>query len=60
MDRALVSLPDNVMKIIDGLKGTMGEGRSDIIRFIVMTYLSEKGYLKGSQDEQAETRTRNR
>ncbi|MCL4436511.1 MAG: ribbon-helix-helix protein, CopG family [Thaumarchaeota archaeon] len=53
MERALVSLPDNVMAIVDSLKGTLGEGRSDIIRAIVISYLSEKGYLRGDKkDEQ--------
>ncbi len=47
MDRALVSLPDKVMDTVDKLKGKLGEGRSDIIRTIVIAYLSEKGYLRG-------------
>ncbi len=51
MQRALVSLPDKVMGVVDKLKGTMGEGRSDIIRTIVIAYLSEKGYLRGDQTE---------
>ena len=55
MQRALVSIPDKVMNIIDKLKGTMGEGRSDIIRAIVISYLSEKGYLKGDQNEQTKS-----
>lgn len=49
MQRALVSLPDNVMELVDSLKGTLGEGRSDIIRTIVISYLSEKGYLRGDK-----------
>ncbi len=53
MQRALVSLPDKVMGEIDKLKGTMGEGRSDTIRAIVIAYLSEKGYLRGDKNEQA-------
>lgn len=51
MARALVTLPDNLMDIIDkDLKGTMGEGRSDIIRAIVTAWMSEKGYLRGDKD----------
>lgn len=49
MARALVTLPDNLMDIIDSLKGTMGEGRSDIIRAIVTAWMSEKGYLRGDK-----------
>ena len=51
MDRVLVSLPEKVMSRIDYLKGTLGEGRSDIVRAIVIAYLSEKGYLRGDKDE---------
>jgi metal-responsive CopG/Arc/MetJ family transcriptional regulator len=47
MARALVTLPDNLMGMIDSLKGTMGAGRSDIIRAIVTAWMSEKGYLRG-------------
>ena len=51
MERALVSPADKVMKKVDDLKGTLGEGRSDIIRAIVISYLSEKGYLRGDKGE---------
>lgn len=36
---------------IDKLKGQLGEGRSDIIRTIVIAYLSEKGHLRGDESE---------
>jgi metal-responsive CopG/Arc/MetJ family transcriptional regulator len=53
MRRALVSLPDGVWKIIDKeLKGKIGDGDSEVIRHIVVTHLTEKGYLlkpKGTQ-----------
>jgi metal-responsive CopG/Arc/MetJ family transcriptional regulator len=52
MRRALVSLPDGVWKVIDGqLKGKIGDGDSEVIRNIVIAYLTERGYLlepKGS------------
>ena len=51
MERALVSLPERVMKKVDDLRGTLGEGRSDTIRTIVISYLSEKGYLRGDKAE---------
>jgi len=47
MVRILVSIPDGTWKIIEkSLKGKIGEKDSEIIRNIVMAYLSEKGYLK--------------
>jgi len=52
MQKALVSLPEKVMAVVDKLKGTMGEGKSDIIRAIVIAWLSEKGYLRGDNGEQ--------
>ena len=40
-------LPDGAWKIIEKkLKGKIGERGSEIIRNIVLAYLSEKGYLK--------------
>jgi metal-responsive CopG/Arc/MetJ family transcriptional regulator len=44
--RALVSLPDGVWSIIDNeLKGQIGDGDSEVIRNLVISYLTEKGYL---------------
>ena len=46
MKKALVALPDEVWGIIDrDLKNKLGTGQPDIIRAIVVAYLSEKGYL---------------
>ena len=45
MRRALVSLPDGVWKIIDELKGRLGDHDSEIIRNILIAYLSDKGIL---------------
>lgn len=45
MVRALVSLPDKAMTRIDKLKGELGEGRSGLIRTIVIAYLRDKRYL---------------
>jgi hypothetical protein len=46
MRRALVSLPDGVWNVIDKeLKGTIGDGDSEVIRNVVISYLNEKGYL---------------
>ena len=45
MRRALVSLPEGVWKVIDELKGTLGDGDSEVIRNIVIAHLSDKGIL---------------
>ncbi len=47
MKRILVSIPDRAWEILeDDLKGKMGESGSEIIRSIVLAYLSEKGYME--------------
>ena len=52
MKRVLVSLPDKVHEIIKKeLKGKMGESSSEIIRAIVLAYLSEKGYMGKSRGD---------
>jgi metal-responsive CopG/Arc/MetJ family transcriptional regulator len=41
----LLSLPDEIKKTVDNLKGVFGESDSEIVRTIVIAFLSEKGYL---------------
>jgi metal-responsive CopG/Arc/MetJ family transcriptional regulator len=46
MKKILVALPEDVVDLIETeLKGKLGDGHSDIIRTITMSWLSEKGYL---------------
>jgi metal-responsive CopG/Arc/MetJ family transcriptional regulator len=46
MKKVLVALPQEVVDLIDTeLKGKLGDGYSDIIRSITLSWLSEKGYL---------------
>ena len=45
MERVLVSLPKGIREIIKGLKGKLGESESEVIRTIVIAYLSEKGFI---------------
>jgi len=46
MKRVLVNLPDKVLDILQNeLRGKMGDNNSEVIRSIVVAYLSEKGYL---------------
>ena len=47
MKRVLVSIPDGTWKIIEKkLKGKIGDKESELIRNIVIAYLSEKGYFE--------------
>lgn len=47
MKRILVSIPDGTWKIIEKrLKGKLGDKESELIRNIILAYLSEKGYFK--------------
>ena len=50
MKRALVSLPDELFDIMrTKLKGKFGQNDSEIIRGIVIAYLSQQGYLKNQE-----------
>ncbi len=50
MKRALVSLPDELFDLMrTKLKGKFGQNDSEIIRGIVIAYLSEQGYLKNDE-----------
>lgn len=55
MKRTLVSLPDELFEIMKTkLMGKFGESDSEIIRNIVIAYLSEKGYLSNKEDKNEE------
>lgn len=41
-----VTFSDGQWKLIQKLKGTIGETDSEIVRNIVISYLSEKSYVK--------------
>jgi len=45
MKKVLVSLPEGIFDLIQELKGKFGESDSEIVRTIVISFLSEKGYL---------------
>ena len=45
MKKVLVSLPEGILKLIRELKGKFGESDSEVVRTIVISFLSEKGYL---------------
>ncbi len=41
-----VTFSDGQWKLIEKLKGTIGDTDSEIVRNIVISYLSEKSYIK--------------
>jgi len=45
MRKILVSLPEGIFNLIRELKGKIGESDSEVVRNIVVAYLSEQGYL---------------
>jgi metal-responsive CopG/Arc/MetJ family transcriptional regulator len=45
MKRILVSLPEGMFEMIRGLKGEMGESDSEVVRNILVAYLSEQGFF---------------
>ncbi len=51
MKKILVSLPEGIYEIVHELKGKIGESDSEVVRAMVIGFLSEKGYLtKGEED----------
>jgi metal-responsive CopG/Arc/MetJ family transcriptional regulator len=53
MRKILVSLPDGVVDILDKeVVPKIGEGYSDTLRTIIMTWLSDQGYLKKKGGQQ--------
>ena len=55
----MVSLPEGIWNIIDNdLDGLIGDGDSEIIKNLVISYLTEKGYLlKGKKGNSHQTNT---
>jgi metal-responsive CopG/Arc/MetJ family transcriptional regulator len=45
MKKVLVSLPEGIFKLVRELKGKLGESDSEVVRTMVISFLSEKGYL---------------
>ena len=44
--KCTVDFTDEQWRIIDGLRGVFGNKDSEIVKYIVMSYLSEKGFVK--------------
>ena len=45
MKKVLVSLPEGIFKLVRELKGQLGDSDSEVVRTMVISFLSEKGYL---------------
>jgi hypothetical protein len=45
MRRILVSFPEGIFKKIRDLQGELGESDSEVVRNIVVAYLSEQGFF---------------
>jgi hypothetical protein len=50
MKKVLVSLPEGIFGLVHGLKGTLGESDSEVVRTMVISFLSEKGYLAKKEE----------
>lgn len=51
MKKVLVSLPDGIYTIVHNLKSTLGESDSEVVRTMVISFLSEKGYLAKKEEK---------
>jgi len=51
MKKVLVSLPEGIFQLVRNLKGKLGESDSEVIRTMVISFLSEKGYLLKEVEE---------
>ena len=50
MKKVLVSLPDGIYETVHNLKGKLGESDSEVVRTMVISFLSEKGYLAKKEE----------
>jgi metal-responsive CopG/Arc/MetJ family transcriptional regulator len=50
MKKVLVSLPEGIFNLVRDLKGTLGESDSEVVRTMVISFLSEKGYLNKKEE----------
>jgi metal-responsive CopG/Arc/MetJ family transcriptional regulator len=51
MEKILVSLPEGIFNTVHELKGKLGESDSEVVRTMVISFLSEKGYLAKREKE---------
>ena len=46
LKRVMVNLTDDQYKLVSKFRGVFGNSDSEIIKYIILSYLSEKTYLK--------------
>jgi metal-responsive CopG/Arc/MetJ family transcriptional regulator len=51
MKKVLVSLPEGIFNQVRELRGKLGESDSEVIRTMVISFLSEKGYFTKREEE---------
>jgi metal-responsive CopG/Arc/MetJ family transcriptional regulator len=51
MKKVLVSLPEGIFNQVRELRGKLGESDSEVIRTMVISFLSEKGYFAKREEE---------
>jgi metal-responsive CopG/Arc/MetJ family transcriptional regulator len=51
MKKVLVSLPEGIFKLVKELKRHLGDSDSEVVRTMVISFLSEKGYLSKKEAE---------
>jgi len=50
LKKVLVSLPEGIFKLVHELKSKLGESDSEVVRTMVISFLSEKGYLTKEEE----------
>lgn len=50
MKKVLVSLPEGIFNQVHSLKGSLGESDSEVVRTMIISFLSEKGYLAKKEE----------
>jgi len=50
MKKVLVSLPEGIFTQVRELQGKLGESDSEVIRAMVISFLSEKGYFTKKEE----------
>jgi hypothetical protein len=51
MKKVLVSLPEGIFKLVKELKGKLDDSDSEVVRTMVISFPSEKGYLAKREAE---------
>ena len=55
MKRVMVNFTDEQWNLLEKFRGVFGQSDSEIVKYIVMAYLSEKSYVKKASEEDKES-----